>query len=62
MDERVILANEISKLILMNETDIRTIINKVNKFDDLLEDNVRNFYEIKQDKGGGLLFLSYVNI
>ena len=57
MDERVKLANEISKLILRNETDIRKIISEVNRFDGLLEDTIRNFYEIKQDNGAPLFEL-----
>lgn len=57
MDERVILANEISKLILKNETDVRKIISEVNRFDGLLEDTIRNFYEIKQDNGAPLFEL-----
>ena len=57
MDERVQLVNEISKLILKNETDIRKIISEVNRFDVLLEDTIRNFYEIKQDNGAPLFEL-----
>ena len=57
MYERVQLANEISKLILKNETDIRKIISEVNRFDGLLEDTIRNFYEIKQDNGAPLFEL-----
>lgn len=57
MDERVILANEISKLILKNETDVRKIISEVNRFDGLLKDTIRNFYEIKQDNGAPLFEL-----
>lgn len=57
MDERVQLVNEISKLILNNQTDVRKIISEVNRFDVLLEDTIRNFYEIKQDNGAPLFEL-----
>jgi hypothetical protein len=59
MDERVILANEISKLILKNttDTDIKKIIGEVNRFDALLGDTIRNFYEIKQDNEAPLFEL-----
>lgn len=57
MDERVILSNEISKLILKNETDTKSIIREVNRFDSLLEVTIRNFYEIKQDRGAPLFEL-----
>lgn len=57
MDERVILSNEISKLILKNETDTKSIIREVNRFDSSLEVTIRNFYEIKQDRGAPLLEL-----
>ena len=57
MDERVKLANEISKLILNNQTDVRKIISEVNRFDGLLKDTIRNFYEIKQDNGAPLFEL-----
>ena len=57
MDERVQLVNEISKLILNNQTDVRKIISVVNRFDVLLEDTIRNFYEIKQDNGAPLFEL-----
>lgn len=57
MDERVQLVNEISKLILNNQTDVRKIISEVNRFDVLLEDTIRNFYEIKPDNGAPLFEL-----
>lgn len=57
MDARVKLANEISKLILKNAVDTKSIIQEVNRFDVLLEDTIRNWYEIKQDEGAPLFEL-----
>lgn len=47
MDSRVELTNAISGLILADYKDIRTIRARVKHFDSLLDDSLRNFYEIK---------------
>lgn len=49
MDERVELANKISEMILKQETDFKVIKNLVKEYDILLEETIRNFYELKQD-------------
>ena len=49
MDERVELINKISEMILKQETDFNDIKNKVKMYDVLLEETIRNFYELKQD-------------
>lgn len=49
MDTRVKLTNEISKLIIQSSKNFDEIREKVKSFDSLLEDNIRNFYEIKMD-------------
>lgn len=46
-DSRVKLTNEISKLILQTSKDFNEIREKVKLFDSLLNNTVRNFYEIK---------------
>lgn len=46
-DSSVKLTNEISKLILQTTKDSNEIREKVKLFDSLLNDTVRNFYEIK---------------
>ena len=47
MDARVKLTNEISKLIIKSSKDFNETREKVKLFDSLLDDTVRNFYEIK---------------
>ena len=47
MDERVALINKISEMILKQETDFRVIKNLVKEYDILLEEVIRNFYELK---------------
>ena len=49
MDERVDLTNKISEMILKQETDFKVIKKVVKEYDILLEELVRNFYEIKED-------------
>ena len=49
MDERVALINKISEMILKQETDFKVIKNLVKEYDILLEEVIRNFYELKQD-------------
>ena len=49
MDERVELINKISEMILKQETDFKVIKNLVKEYDILLEETIRNFYELKQD-------------
>ena len=49
MDERVALINKISEMILKQETDFKVIKNLVKEYDLLLEEVIRNFYELKQD-------------
>ena len=49
MDERVELINKISEMILKQETIFNEIKNTVKKYDILLEETIRNFYELKQD-------------
>ncbi len=49
MDERAELANKISKMILKQETNFNEIKNTVKMYDILLEETIRNFYELKQD-------------
>ena len=49
MDERVELINKISEMILKQETDFEVIKNLVKEYDILLEEVIRNFYELKQD-------------
>ena len=50
MDARIELTNAISGLILADHKDIRTIRARVKHFDTLLDDSLRNFYEIKMDQ------------
>ena len=50
MDSRIELTNAISGLILADHKDIRTIRARVKHFDTLLDDSLRNFYEIKMDQ------------
>lgn len=47
MDARIQLTNAISGLILADHKDIRNIRARVKHFDGLLDDSLRNFYEIK---------------
>ena len=49
MDNRIILVNAISKDILENNKDnyISSVIEKVKFYDDLFEELIKNFYEIK---------------
>lgn len=49
MDERVALINKISGMILKYETDFKEIRGLVKEYDILLEEVIRNFYELKQD-------------
>lgn len=49
MDERVELINKISEMILKQETDFKEIRGIVKEYDILLEEVIRNFYELKQD-------------
>lgn len=49
MDERVELTNKISEMILKQETNFNDVKNTVKMYDVLLEENIRNFYEIKED-------------
>ena len=49
MDERVELINKISEMILKQETNFNEIKNTVKTYDILLEETIRNFYELKQD-------------
>ena len=44
------LTNAISGLILADHKDIRTIRARVNHFNKLLDDTLRNFYEIKMQQ------------
>lgn len=48
-DSRVELTNEISKLIIKSSKDFNEIRKRVKIFDSLLDDVVRNFYEIKTE-------------
>lgn len=47
MDARIELTNAISGFILADHKDIKTIRATVKYFDILLDDSLRNFYEIK---------------
>ena len=49
MDDRITLINKISEMILKQETDFKVIRNLVKEYDILLEETIRNFYELKQD-------------
>lgn len=49
MDSRIELANAISGLILSDTTDEKTIKARVQHFDVLLDDTIRNFYELKMN-------------
>ena len=49
MDDRTTLVNKISEMILKQETDFKVIKNLVKEYDILLEEVIRNFYELKQD-------------
>ena len=49
MDDRITLINKISEMILKQETDFEVIKNLVKEYDILLEEVIRNFYELKQD-------------
>ena len=49
MDDRITLINKISEMILKQETDFEVIKNLVKEYDILLEETIRNFYELKQD-------------
>lgn len=49
-DSRVKLTNEISKLIIKTSKDFNETREKVKIFDSLLDDTIRNFYEIKTNK------------
>lgn len=49
MDDRITLINKISEMILKQETDFKVIKNLVKEYDILLEEVIRNFYELKQD-------------
>ena len=49
MDERVALINKISEMILKQETDFKVIKNLVKEYDLMMEEVIRNFYELKQD-------------
>ena len=49
MDERVELTDKISEMILKQETNFNEIKNIVKMYDILLEETIRNFYELKQD-------------
>ena len=49
-DSRIKLTNEISKLIIQTSKDFNETREKVKLFDSLLDDTVRNFYEIKTNK------------
>lgn len=49
MYARIQLTNAISGLILADHSDIRTIRARVKHFDTLLDESLRNFYEIKMD-------------
>ena len=49
MDDRITLINKISEMILKQETDFEVIKNLVKEYVILLEEVIRNFYELKQD-------------
>ncbi len=49
MDDRITLINKISEMILKQETDFKVIKSLVKEYDILLEEVIRNFYELKQD-------------
>lgn len=49
MDDRITLINKISEMILKQETDFKVIKSLVTEYDILLEEVIRNFYELKQD-------------
>lgn len=59
METAVELTNEISKLIL-REKDINVIKKEVKKFDELLDECCRNFYEVKMDMEAPLFELCEV--
>lgn len=48
MDDRITLINKISEMILKQETDFKVIKSLVEEYDILLEEVIRNFYELKQ--------------
>ena len=62
MDERVELTNKISEMILKQETIFNDIKNKVKMYDILLEETIRNFYEIKEDSTSPLFELCEVEL
>ena len=63
MNSRIQLTNAISGLILADHKDIRTIRARVKHFDSLLDDSVRNFYEIKMNNEVPLFTLcDYLNL
>lgn len=49
MDDRITLINKISEMILKQETDFKVIKSLVKEYDILLEEVIRDFYELKQD-------------
>lgn len=49
MDDRITLINKISGMILKCETDFKEIREIVKEYNILLEEVIRNFYELKQD-------------
>ncbi len=49
MDDRITLINKISEMILKQKTDFKVIKSLVKEYDILLEEVIRNFYELKQD-------------